>query len=378
MRELLLALLCVTALGCDGGDAGAPVHVEVVCVSAVEGRALACSTEVRRQILHRWADEAIHAPGSSFVLWAVTESGAKVVAYATVPERWSGPVMAAKARFIETTQAAVLTSDLPESSPSGASPRPLTTRTEDVVTRYVDANGEVGAPLALRPNGRPLQGLLLCDRSTSTLERVCNHQSGLGLYDGWLKASGGADGSRFGVMVVGTSRDTTRSLELDVRLNTGSAGERVAEALSARMRVKRALSAMEDAGDADTGSAIVEAIDVGAEWFLPSGDRALYLASDLRQVSAGAWNFERRAPRPRLFVRWVEQQRLAVDLHDVHVEVCGVHHRRAPGAGPFNAELAARVHDAWDAVFERMGARAVTMRPLCESATSAPTEDAPS
>jgi hypothetical protein len=128
-----------------------------------------------------------------------------------------------------------------------------------------------------------------------------------------------------------------------------SLGERTAALLAGAGGLGKSLQ------KAPAGSAIAEALHVAlGDLQRHRGNLRMVVHSDLRQVTPGRWNFERSVPKPATFLRWLEEQRLVGDLRNVDLRLAGMHHRRAPGAAPFDAKLAEQVEVVWRDAFGRM------------------------
>ena len=344
MRAIVLSILALVALGCGARPSRAPTHAAVVCAER------GCTASERTSAFDEWARSAMHRKGSTFALWEVASSVLPRLAFAAcVPDHWGPQVVRAKAAFLR---------DARERAASGGDPLPAGCSPEGAAESPVLLIDD-GHRRQLRPSPTPLQLAVVCDRSDSMLGVACDEAHLRGALDDWLIRSGGAPGSSLVLVGVGGSRDTAEIL-LRLVVPDVSAGERVAQVLAARSRLRFAFE------HAPTNSAIAEAISVaGEELERRPGNHRLLVLSDLRQVTPGAWNFEEAAPPPQAFVHWLGDRQLLAHLAATSVEVCGFHHMRAPGARRFDARLADAVQGAWGAAFNRMGATAVDLRGDC-------------
>jgi hypothetical protein len=356
----------VKALGCRGGAATAawlwllvgcgarpprePAHAAVVCVEQ------ACTAEglERASAFERWARPALHRKGSTFSIWEVTGGEPHRSFAACIPEQWGAQVTRAMAAFLREGRDRAAQGG--EVLPAGCG------REQPIVAELLLLDGKQRR--LLRPSPAPLQLAVVCDRSDSTLGVACDAARLLPIFDDWIARSGGSAGSSFTLVGVGHTRDSAEIL-LRAVASEPSAPERVARLVVARSRIARALE------NAPDGSAIAEATSVAAEELSHArGDRELLVLSDLRQVTRGFWNFEVEVPAPASFVRWLTDRQLLVRL-DASVKVCGFHHRRAPGARPFDARLSNAVKAAWAAAFGAMKVRKVELSGDCAEGLSA-------
>jgi hypothetical protein len=319
----------------------------VVCVASGPD---ACPATDRSALFDRWARSAIRRPGSTFAVWvAETGAGPKVAFTACIPERWGGGVLEAKAAFLREGRRRA-------GAGGAAFPEGCATN-DDTAGSVVILDAGRRRPLAPEPEPRHVE--VVCDRSDSMLGTACDVSALQAAFDAWLARSGGAAGSSFTIHGVDTTRDGASRL-FHVAAPPVSAGERVARLVAARERLGASLDG------APTGSAIAEALSVAAtELRGASGRRELLVLSDLRQVTPRVWNFEATAPEPSVFAAWFGSTGLAADLRGVEARACGLHHRRAPGARPFDAVLAKRVERAWSKAFEVAGATEARLQADC-------------
>jgi hypothetical protein len=347
------ALLLLVLFGCTARERVEPVHTAVVCLAEGEGT---CPSAERAAAFDRWAHEGMRRAGSTFTTW-IGDGGVspRAVFTACVPEGWGPGVMEAKAAFLREGR---------RRASVGGEPLPggCAATTELVGNVEVLGEGRRWQPVTA---AEPLHFAVVCDRSDSMLGLTCDEGTLQGAFDGWLARSGGAPGSSFEVFGIGTSRDGVERLA-HVSAERVPAGERVALLMAARGRIAAGLDV------APPGSAVAEAVSVAAATLRSrTGGRELVILSDLRQVTPRVWNFEVAVPSPEVFARWLRATGLSSDLRGVEVRVCGLHHRRAPGAPPFDAALARRVEAAWKRAFDTMEARGTLLDGDCADGPSA-------
>lgn len=337
MRALTLSTL-ITLCACGAPSADEPIHSAVVCAAAGEA---ACPSVERAAAFDRWSKAAMRRPGSTFSVWtAASGQAASALFAACIPESWGKDVNAAKGKLLREGRHRAI---------GGGPSLPEGCVLPDATEGEVFVLGD-GRRHGLRPAGAPLHVAVVCDRSNSMLGTACDAAALRGAYARWLERSGGAAGSTFTVEGAASSRDGVVRL-FHVTASIGPAGERVAALVAARDRLDRSLAG------APNGSAIAEALSVAAtDLQQAGGDRELLVLSDLRQVTRGSWNFEAAAPAPAIFTTWLRSRGLQPDLRGISVRVCGLHHRRAPGARPFDASLARKVVQAWSGALTAMGA----------------------
>ncbi len=336
MRAFAFGILVVA--GCTWGGRLEPIHASVVCSS---GGVETCPPAERVAAFDRWAQTAMRRPGSTFSVQVVRPGTPPRLEFtACVPYGWGSGVMEAKATFLQEGRR--------RAGKGGPAVPPGCVPTRDLAGSVV-VLGPQGR-LALDGGGQARHVAVVCDQSDSMLGAACDTAALDAAYDGWLERSGAAVGSSFAIYGVGASRDGAERL-FEVVAGRLPSGDRVARLVSARDRLAAGLDG------APTGSAIAEALSVAAAGLREQeGARELLVLSDLRQVSPGTWNFEVSAPTPAAFDAWLRSKGLAVDLRGVEVRGCGLHHRRAPGARPYDAPLARRVEAVWKRSFEAMGA----------------------
>src|SRR2546426_445489 len=169
-----------------------------------------------------------------------------------------------------------------------------------------------------------VHAILLCDRSSSAAEFSCSANTVLGAGRWW--ADEAALGGTFELWLIGGGIDIPRLVSEtypeDFRPPVSESKRAWRHAFEAR------LGGTGGTLPTNTGSAIAEAL-----WRVSRrlneasrGRKVLILASDLRQVTPGAWDFERHVPRPAEFLAWLGRMDLSLELRaDVQLMVCGVH-----------------------------------------------------
>ncbi len=342
---LLVAAASLAVVGCHRAEP-APVFRALLCP---EGAAFdsACSEALRSREFDHWAGQALRQAQSVFEVWTFGPSGARLARRVCIPESWGANVMAAKAEFLLESRLRLL---LPVDGAGAES--------------CIGKDGKRGAALvagaapfqlAEDSSARPVHVAVVCDRSNSTTGSPCDLAALEAYYREWVPG-GTTPGSTFTVYGVSTSRDGTGVLFTTESTRT-SLGERTAALLSSEGGLGKSLE------KAPAGSAIAEALHVAlGDLQRHRGVLRLLVHSDLRQVTPGRWNFERTVPSPAVFLRWLEKQRLVGDLRGVELRLAGMHHRRAPGAAPFDAKLAEQVAVVWREAFALMNVRAPVLQ----------------
>jgi hypothetical protein len=364
-----LAVLLDDPAGVREAGAPGPLEAQVRWLRATrEARALeACSGTERADAFDAWAIEALSEPGSTFSVWMVGPDRRSYALHflARVPASWGPGVLDAKAAFTSVGRERA-------ASPGRLSPRDARlpagaslSGSDPVLSEAVRVLGFDAANVAswsAAPGREALHTVVVCDRSSSTLGLACDAPRVIAAFDAWAAEGSAAPGGTFSVYVVGGSRDTVEPA-YSLSVPALRAGERVAVLLGARAE----LMAWPSETLVGPASAIAEAISVAASDLSErQGRRSMVVLSDMReQTPRGPWNFERSAPRPRAFATWLQTEGLVADLHGVPVRVCGLHHRRGPGAGPFDARQATRIEEAWQEAFAAMGVTDLTMASTC-------------
>lgn len=320
-------------------------HAEAVCINGVNSDG-ECPNESRRRVLQQWAYTALHAPGSTFTLWAAgeTRSSYRQFFRLHVPSEW-GPggseAYLRKALSSLCNNGGEFFGERASAIPPGASDAVLENQLF-LLSRsgqIEESNGERSAT--------EVHYSVVCDLSNSTLG-FCSEERLVALYDAFLATSPGA-GSTFVVWSPNTSRDSTEKIwSLDVP-----------DLPSARLVAHLAGVGRELHGllpeTLERGSAIAEAISVAVEELqLRNGERQLILLSDMRQYTKGKFNFERKIASPARFLKWLNRSKLLVDAEGITLQVAGLHHKRGPNAPDFSAKDAKELLDVWEATFAAM------------------------
>lgn len=221
---------------------------------------------------------------------------------------------------------------------------------------------------APRPRA-PIGWIAVCDGSDSGTGQGCTADALAALAGRWARTAGARARSSFVVLGVGSSRDgATVLFQRSVPESWGP------NALAARNRfvdeLQRDLRALPIR---TTGSALLEALHVASQRLHEhAGPRRLVVLSDLRQVTPGTWNFERRVPRAPDFQTWVDQQHLRASVPEgTALFVCGVHSLRGQTRHAQSARMDERRRALWSDVFARMGSPGVELHASCDDATLA-------
>jgi len=198
--------------------------------------------------------------------------------------------------------------------------------------------------------------ILLCDRSSSAAEFSCSPNTVLGAGRWWADAA--ALGGTFEVWLIGDGIDIRR-------LVSETYPERFRPPVSESKRAWRHAFEARLVGKAgtlptNTGSAIAEAIWRVSRRLNEAGQgrRVLILASDLRQMTPGAWDFERHVPRPAEFLAWLRRMDLMLEIRPgVELTVCGFHSETPPGTSRSTAVSYHRTRVLWEQVFTASGVK---------------------
>jgi hypothetical protein len=191
---------------------------------------------------------------------------------------------------------------------------------------------------------------LLCDRSSSGAEVSCPARTVLDAGRYWANAAESRGGT-FETWLFGWGTEPIQfaSEEYPRRFKPPvSENKRVwRQGFEARLAARTAQ--LPTGG----GSAIVEGVwRVARRLNEVPGRKVLVVASDLRQVTPGVWNFERRVPRADLFLKWIGTQGLTVqDPSAIELVVCGVHSESPAGTSPAKADSYNRIRALWERVF---------------------------
>jgi len=202
-----------------------------------------------------------------------------------------------------------------------------------------------------------VHAILLCDRSSSAAEFSCSANTVLDAGRWW--ADEATLGGTFEVWVIGDGIDIPR-------LVSETYPEHFRPPVSESKRAwRQAFEArLGDKGGTvptNTGSAIAEAL-----WRVSRrlneagrGRTVLILASDLRQVTPGMWDFERHVPRPAEFIAWLRRMDLMLEMRTgTELTVCGFHSETLAGTSRSTAASYHRTRALWEQVFKAWGVKA--------------------
>jgi hypothetical protein len=203
----------------------------------------------------------------------------------------------------------------------------------------------------------PVHAILLCDRSSSAAELSCSANTVLGAGRWW--ADEATLGGTFEVWLVGDGIDIPR-------LVSETYPEHFRPPVSESKRAWRQafegrLGGKSGTLPTNTGSAIAEAFWRVSRRLNEAGPgrKVLILASDLRQVTPGRWDFERRIPRTEEFLVWLRESDLTPDFGArVELVVCGFHSSTPAGTSLSTAVTYRRTRALWQDVFTAWGVKA--------------------
>lgn len=365
-RVLVCAAIVATAgvCGCSDTDVLTPLQTHAVCMSDEDGKP-SCDAKQLLAEVDSWLGMALHRPKSSFSVWLTGQGADRVhpVIGVCVPETWGAGVMQAKREFVERARAlserGFTSGERIECMPSvGGGMEVLRLLGEDSAT----VNRRKSVEYTKAGAQSPLHEAIVCDLSDSGLEATCSAATISLAIDRWMDRSELQAGSSLAVYGVGTSRDTTLSL-FTITIPDRALGERYVRAWDGRSAILRGLPP----NPQPDASAIVEAVHVASVWLDERiGRRSLTLLSDLRQYTRRQWNFENSVPDQEQYHKWLRDKGLFADLKGADVFACGLHHGRAPGASPFEADLVQRLSALWRATFVAMNAGDVRLRVACD------------
>jgi hypothetical protein len=192
---------------------------------------------------------------------------------------------------------------------------------------------------------------VLCDRSSSGAEFACPASTIVNAGTWWADQAA-LSGGTFEVWLVGEDIETTlfTAERYPERFKPP-----VAESKRAWRQVfERRLQAAVTTLPVDQGSAIAEGMWRVSRRLREAGPgrNVLLVASDLRQITPGAWDFERRVPAPDAFLGWLRSAGLTPELpSSTDVLVCGVHSESPARTAHATAETYRRTRSLWAQVF---------------------------
>jgi hypothetical protein len=379
MRIRLNTLLATTlafsifGYGCStprADEDDSPIHTSVICLTHEDGTQVTCEGSYRFSKFMEWIDEALYRPGSTFTIWSVGPGRQDYHPFFTacIPSSWGSNVSGKKTKFIKIGQERASGNQGMRSLPEGCMPPgPQTPGTQRL---YVD---EKASPINLsvwqdivsrhsQKTESPLHMAVVCDRSTSTYGISCTAAGLRGAFDLWLFESQAQTGASFSVYKVGTSYDTAEQI-YTVSMPERSVAEKVSFLIIERNK-------LDQLPTHKNGSALIEAINLAVSGIRErKGQYQLVILSDLRQITSGKWDFGKPDSIPTLkeFVEWLHNEKLFVDLKNVSVSVCGLHHRDLDHHR-FQALMITKLRDIWNGTFEAMGATQIDMSTMCEVA----------
>ena len=171
-------------------------------------------------------------------------------------------------------------------------------------------------------------------------------------------------GASLSVEMVGPLRDALRAI-YHLSVPDLPVGERTAFVLGARIELAQLFSGSVE----KYASTIAEAISTTVRRLRERRGRyQLVVLSDMFQITSGIWNFESAIPTPDDFLAWLKKSRVAADLRDIPVLVCGLH---TGHFGTYSTAHATRLHDLWQRAFQMMGAPEVKLFSSCDAGFAA-------
>jgi hypothetical protein len=365
-----LLVLAIFSTGCANTTQPAgepPIHFHLVCLAGANGQTVDCDSAARLAQFTAWVNDALSKPHSTFTIWAVgpTRQNPHLLFAACVPPHWRPTVWKAKAAFMAGARQGVSGSQPGLSVPESCRPPgPQVSGSHRLaVSSAAPLQADVWQKVA-SGTAVPLHLAVVCDRSDSTLGAACTTSTLLRLFDRWVSESLLAPAATLSVEIVGPLKDALQSI-YHLSVPDLPVGERTAYALGARVELARLFSGPA----AQYGSTIAEAISATVRRLHERrGMYRLIILSDMRQLSAGGFNFEAVIPPPHDFLAWLKQKALLADLRDIPVLVCGLH---TGHFGQNNQAYSTRLHDLWQAAFQSMGAPDVKFFNSCDAAFAA-------
>jgi hypothetical protein len=218
----------------------------------------------------------------------------------------------------------------------------------------IKAAGSFVLPLLLTTGAcvddRQVHVALLCDRSSSGAEVSCPASTLVAVGRFWADAAESRGGD-FEIWLFGRGIEPTR-------FGSEEYPRRFAPPVSESKRAWREAFEARLAGRAaqlpgNAGSAIAEGVwRVARRLEQARGRRVLVVASDLRQVTPGVWNFERWVPRAAEFIQWLDREGLRVEhAGTIEFHVCGFHSETPSGTSHASADRYNRTRALWAHVF---------------------------
>ncbi|MEK6371255.1 MAG: hypothetical protein AABO58_01030 [Acidobacteriota bacterium] len=359
----MLCLALILASACRRPTHVAPAATTVVVVARADVRRATASIQT---FVRDWARDATRDPGcvARVVVAGSGRDGALTTFAAEVPRSWpGGDVLAEKRVWQETAWSSLRTAEQ-RGFAVDAGVRADVVTTDERVT-VIPTRNSLAQPWAFR-SGTVTHTAVVCDVSPSA-ESACDSTSLVRAYDAWMVA-GAEPASTFEVWRVGRSISDARRI-FAIQTPPAGLGDRVAFLFGGRNEL--AVPALLTANTDEVGSAIAEAMAVAVRSLHDKrgGARSLTVMSDMRQLSAREIDLEQgTVPTPARFADWLASNRLALDLSDVDVTVCGMHNRASAGAGPLSPRRFAELRDLWVATFRSTRVRAITICGTCDVA----------
>lgn len=202
------------------------------------------------------------------------------------------------------------------------------------------------APPSDKP-ARQVNWVVVCDRSSSSTGKPACSEDRVGIAcEKWAEQAA-QGGGRIELLLMGQSIS-----DVEVRTlaeHTGRFGPPVKRNRSNWVKSIPEKCKQTPLPNLSVASGVVEAVYVGVSRLRgASGDKTMILMSDMRQVTPGIWNFERKVPDFENFAGWLDSAG-KIDAGDLNLAVCGFN--TGTRESPVAMAEHIRLRELWEKVF---------------------------
>lgn len=209
----------------------------------------------------------------------------------------------------------------------------------------------VSAQSALASEGFNL--IAICDRSSSAGEYACSKSNLEKAGRLWVEQAGDAGGGSFELVIINTGFDSAE-IAFSEKYPERFPGPVTLNKKKWTGQFMESLSKTAESLPENKGSAIAEAIYRASLRIPQGGTTRVYILSDMRQVTGGAFNFERSVPGNAEFMRWIDSKSIKPKFSPgTRLTACGLHPYTPDNTSRMTTESYGKLVDLWTEVFRK-------------------------